>query len=46
VPKLEMFARRKRPGWDVWGAEAPTDTIDLTAEQSAAERKAEYAAEK
>ena len=23
VPKLEMFARRARPGWDVWGNEAP-----------------------
>jgi hypothetical protein len=24
VPKLEMFAREKRDGWDVWGNEAPT----------------------
>jgi N6-adenosine-specific RNA methylase IME4 len=23
TPKLEMFARSARPGWDVWGAEAP-----------------------
>jgi N6-adenosine-specific RNA methylase IME4 len=23
VPKLEMFARKARPGWDVWGNEAP-----------------------
>ena len=23
LPKLEMNARRARPGWDVWGAEAP-----------------------
>ncbi len=22
TPKLEMYARRARPGWDVWGAEA------------------------
>jgi N6-adenosine-specific RNA methylase IME4/ParB-like chromosome segregation protein Spo0J len=22
VPKLEMFARRPRPGWDIWGNEA------------------------
>jgi N6-adenosine-specific RNA methylase IME4 len=22
VPKLEMFARKRRPGWDVWGNEA------------------------
>jgi N6-adenosine-specific RNA methylase IME4 len=24
VPKIELFARRARPGWDQWGAEAPT----------------------
>lgn len=24
-PRLEMFARRKRPGWTVWGAEVPSD---------------------
>jgi N6-adenosine-specific RNA methylase IME4 len=23
MPKLEMFARKARPGWDVWGNEAP-----------------------
>jgi ParB/RepB/Spo0J family partition protein len=23
VPKLEMFARKARPGWDVWGNEVP-----------------------
>jgi N6-adenosine-specific RNA methylase IME4 len=23
LPKLEMFARVARPGWEVWGAEAP-----------------------
>jgi N6-adenosine-specific RNA methylase IME4 len=23
APRLEMFARRPRPGWDVWGDEAP-----------------------
>jgi N6-adenosine-specific RNA methylase IME4 len=23
VPKLEMFARKERPGWDVWGNEVP-----------------------
>jgi len=21
TPKLEMFARKERPGWDTWGAE-------------------------
>jgi N6-adenosine-specific RNA methylase IME4 len=24
TPKLEMFARTARPGWDVWGNEAPS----------------------
>ena len=28
VPRLEMFARRKREGWDVWGNEVESD-IDL-----------------
>lgn len=25
VSRLELFARRKRPGWDVWGNEIPND---------------------
>lgn len=25
APRLEMFARRKRPGWDVWGNEVEPD---------------------
>jgi N6-adenosine-specific RNA methylase IME4 len=25
LPKIELFARRGRPGWDVWGYEAPDD---------------------
>ena len=28
-PRLELFARRKRPGWDVWGNEIKSD-IDLS----------------
>jgi N6-adenosine-specific RNA methylase IME4 len=28
VPKLEMFAREERPGWDVWGNEVPTAAVD------------------
>lgn len=28
LPRLEMFARRAQPGWDVWGNEAP-GSIDL-----------------
>jgi N6-adenosine-specific RNA methylase IME4 len=23
VPKIEMFARKARPGWDAWGNEVP-----------------------
>ena len=23
-PRMELFARVARPGWNVWGAEAPT----------------------
>jgi N6-adenosine-specific RNA methylase IME4 len=30
APRLEMFARAARPGWDVWGNEAP-DSIALSA---------------
>lgn len=26
VPRLEMFARRSRPGWDVWGNEVDSTT--------------------
>ncbi len=25
IPKIELFARQARPGWDVWGLEAPTE---------------------
>ncbi len=25
VPKIELNARRARPGWDIWGAEAPEE---------------------
>ena len=28
-PRLEMFAREKRQGWDVWGIEAPSGTQSL-----------------
>ena len=28
VPRIELFARRKREGWDVWGNEVESD-IDL-----------------
>lgn len=26
VDKIELFARQKREGWDVWGNEVPKDT--------------------
>lgn len=28
VPRIELFARQKTPGWDVWGKEAP-DSVEL-----------------
>jgi N6-adenosine-specific RNA methylase IME4 len=28
VPKIELNARRARPGWDRWGGEAPTDDLN------------------
>jgi N6-adenosine-specific RNA methylase IME4 len=28
-PRLEMFARRERPGWDLWGDQAP-DAVQLS----------------
>jgi N6-adenosine-specific RNA methylase IME4 len=28
VPKLEMFARSHRPGWDVWGAEVMAEAAE------------------
>ena len=27
VPKLELFARRRRPGWHVWGNEVESDVV-------------------
>lgn len=28
LPKIELNARRARPGWDAWGNEAPVETCD------------------
>jgi N6-adenosine-specific RNA methylase IME4 len=25
LPKIELNARQRRPGWDAWGLEAPND---------------------
>ena len=27
VPRVELFARQKTPGWDVWGNEVESDII-------------------
>lgn len=32
LPKIELNARRARPGWDAWGLEAPTDAAGETIE--------------
>jgi N6-adenosine-specific RNA methylase IME4 len=32
LPKLELFARQRRPGWDVWGNE--TDKFSGAGPQS------------
>ena len=32
IPRIELNARRKRDGWDVWGAEAPLDLEGEAAE--------------
>jgi len=29
VPRIELFARRLRPGWDSWGNQCPVDEEDL-----------------
>lgn len=29
LPRIELFSRHKREGWDVWGLEAPDDTQKL-----------------
>jgi N6-adenosine-specific RNA methylase IME4 len=29
TPKLEMFARTARPGWDAWGNEAPDENLEI-----------------
>jgi N6-adenosine-specific RNA methylase IME4 len=28
LPKIELFARSRRPGWDAWGNEAPPHPLD------------------
>jgi N6-adenosine-specific RNA methylase IME4 len=32
-PRLEMFARQKAPGWQIWGNELPND-VDLHSPQN------------
>jgi N6-adenosine-specific RNA methylase IME4 len=31
IPRIELFARQKTPGWDVWGNEVARD-IDIDKE--------------
>lgn len=35
-PRLEMFARAARPGWDVWGHEAPVHDITCDLDEGGA----------
>jgi N6-adenosine-specific RNA methylase IME4 len=47
VPKIELFARAPRPGWDVWGNEVPAPGRagdDADAQESAEACKSVYAA--
>ena len=34
VPRLELFARRPSPGWDVWGNEVESDVVLERAQDS------------
>lgn len=36
VPRLELFARRPSPGWDVWGNEVESDVVLERAQDSCA----------
>jgi N6-adenosine-specific RNA methylase IME4 len=29
LPKIELFARQARPGWEAWGNEAPPDPGEM-----------------
>jgi N6-adenosine-specific RNA methylase IME4 len=40
-PRLEMFARSARPGWRVWGNEAPTDETPIQGERDGQEEREE-----
>jgi N6-adenosine-specific RNA methylase IME4 len=28
IPKIELNARRRRAGWDAWGAESPAEIVE------------------
>ena len=30
LPKIELFARNSRPGWDAWGNQAPKEDLTIT----------------
>lgn len=36
-PRVELFARRRQPGWDVWGNELPND-VELVPENEKGQR--------
>ena len=38
VPRIELFARQKAPGWDVWGNEVDSD-LSLTPQETVSETR-------
>lgn len=40
-PRIELFARRRRPGWDVWGNEVESDIKGLTVDECEYEKRLE-----
>ena len=38
LPRVELFARQKAPGWDVWGNEVDSD-LSLTPQENVSETR-------
>ena len=38
LPRVELFARQKAPGWDVWGNEVDSD-LSLTPQETVSETR-------
>ena len=38
LPRVELFARQKTPGWDVWGNEVDSD-LSLTPQETVSETR-------